>query len=172
MFGEKLFEFLEAIREWFIFWVVIDQYEAGVVLQFGKYRRTLTGGIWLICPFGIDNVKYETVVRQTAYLTVQSVTSKDGKSLSLAGIVTFSITDIKKFLLEIDDGESDMTNMIYGIITDFVEDTNWNKIRGKEFNKAVLRKCRYDCEEYCGVKIISVKWSDKATARNIRLWND
>jgi hypothetical protein len=169
---DKLFDFIEAVWEWFVFWVVLDPYEAGVVIQLGTYRRTLTGGVWLICPFGIDDVKYETVVRQTAYLDVQSVTSKDGKSLSLAGIVTFIITDIRKFLLEIDDGESDMVNMIYGIITDFVEAHDWDNIRGPQFNKKVLDKCRRDCENYCGVKIISIKWSDKATARNLRLWND
>ena len=169
---DRLFDFIIGVWEWLIPWVVIDPYEAGVVIQLGTYRRTISPGIWLICPFGIDEVKYETVVRQTAYLDVQSVTSKDGKSLSVAGIVTFEITDIKKFLLEIDDGESDMTNMIYGIITETVENTDWQNIRGADFNARVLRKCRRECEEYCGVKIISIKGSDKTTARSIRLWND
>jgi hypothetical protein len=29
-----------------------------------------------------------------------------------------------------------------------------------------------DNQEYCGVFVIGIKWSDKAIARNIRLWNE
>jgi len=169
---DRIFDFLESVWEWIIPFVIIDQYEQGVVLRFGKFQRILNPGLRWIIPLGVDAVKYETVVRQTAYLDVQSITSQDGKSVSVSAIVVFTITNIRKFLLEIDEGETDMTNMVYGIITDFVESTIWINIRGKNFNKKVLEKCRRDCENYCGVKIISIKWSDKATARNIRLWND
>jgi len=169
---DKIFEFIASIWEWLIPWVVLDEYEAGVVLQLGKYRRTIGPGFWFICPFGIDKVKYDTVVRQTSYLDVQSLTSKDGKNVTISGIVVFTISDIKKFLLEIDDGETDMTNIVYGIITDTVENTDWKDIRGQQFNTTVNWVCGDECIEYCGVEILAIKWSDKATSRNLRLWND
>jgi regulator of protease activity HflC (stomatin/prohibitin superfamily) len=169
---DRIFDFIEAVWEWLIPWVVLDAYEQGVVLRFGKFKRVVNPGLRFIWPLGIEEVKYETVVRQTAYLDPQSVTSKDNKAITIAGIVIFEITDIRKFLLDIDEGETDMTNMVYGIITDFVEAFDWSDVRGKEFNHKVLVKCRNDCNTYCGVKIIAVKWSDKAIARNLRLWND
>lgn len=169
---DRIFDFLEAVWEWFIPFVVINAYEQGVVLRFGKFKRVVDPGLRWIIPFGIDEVKYDTVVRQTSYLDVQSLTSEDGKLVTINAILIFTITDIRKFLLDIDDGETDLQNMCYGIISDCVEAYFWEYIRTSEFNKDVLKKCRRVSENYCGVKLIDVKWSDKATARNLRLWND
>lgn len=169
---DRIFDFIESVWEWFIPWVIIDAYEMGVVLRLGKFNRVINPGLRIIWPFGIESVKYETVVRQTAYLDVQSLTTKDGKTVSVAGIITFTITDIKKFLLDIDDGENDMSNMVYGIIADCVEDTNWREIKTQVFNCRVFGHAQKECNEYCGVNIIAIKWSDKATSRNLRLWND
>ena len=169
---DRIFDFIEAAWEWFIPWVIIDAYEQGVILQLGKFRRVVNPGLRFMLPFGIDVCKYETVVRQTSYIDPQSLTSFDGKSVTVSAIVIFKITNIRKFLLDIDDGETDMTNIIYGIISDQVEVTPWEDIRGDEFNSEVFKWARQDSEDYCGVEILAIKWSDKATARNIRLWND
>ena len=169
---DRIFDFIEGIWEWLIPWVIIDPYEQGVVIRLGKFHHVVNPGLRFIFPFGIDEVKYDTVVRQTAYLDVQSLTSKDGKAVAISGIVIFKITDIRKFLLDIDDGETDMTNIVYGIITDWVEDTAWINIRGKLFNTEVYETARKQCNDYCGVTILAIKWSDKTTARGIRLWND
>lgn len=169
---DRIFDFIQSVWEWLIPWVIIDAYEMGVVLRLGKFNRVINPGLRFIWPFGIESVKYDTVVRQTSYLDIQSLTSEDGKSVAIAGILTFTITDIKKFLLDIDDGETDVQNMCYGVISDCVEYTPWINIREAQFNKDVLKKCRSLCDRFCGVKLLDVKWSDKATARNLRLWND
>jgi len=169
---DRLFDFIAATWEWFIPWVIIDAYEEGVILQLGKFRRIVKPGIRLMCPFGIDVCKFETVVRQTSYLDVQSLTSKDGKPVTISGILVYTIEDIRKFLLDIDEGETDLQNMCYGVIADRVENNNWGVIKTNDFNKDVLKRCRYVSDNYCGVKLIDVKYSDKATARNLRLWND
>lgn len=169
---DRIFDFIAATWEWLIPWVIIDAYEEGVILRFGKFNRAIKPGLRFMLPFGIEVCKYETVVRQTSYLDPQSLTSEDGKSVTIAGILTFTIVDIKKFLLDIDDGETDVQNMCYGVISDCVEYTPWINIREAQFNKDVLKKCRSLCREFCGVKLLDVKWSDKAIARNLRLWND
>jgi membrane protease subunit HflK len=169
---DRLFDFIESVWEWLIPWVIIDAYEMGVVLRFGKFSRVIGPGLRIIWPLGIEAVKYDTVVRQTAYLDQQSLTTQDDKNITLAGIITFEIVDIRKFLLDIDEGETDMSNMVYGVISDEVEATNWKGIKGRPFNNRVLKKSREVCDEYCGVRVIHIKWSDKATARNIRLWTD
>ncbi len=110
---DRIFDFIESVWEWLIPFVVIDAYEEGVVLRFGKFKRVVKPGLRWVWPLGVEVVKFETVVRQTAYLDPQSLTSKDGKSVTISGIVTFCITDIRKFLLDIDEGEADMGNMIY-----------------------------------------------------------
>jgi len=169
---DRLFDFIADVWEWLIPWVIIDQYEQGVVLRFGKFVRVVNPGLRFLWPLGIEACKYETVVRQTTYLDPQSLTTKDGKSVTVAGIIIWTITDIRKFLLDIEDGEDDMSNMVYGIISDCVEDTKWEEIKKTIFNCRVFGKAQKECNDYCGVNIIAIKWSDKATARNLRLWND
>jgi regulator of protease activity HflC (stomatin/prohibitin superfamily) len=169
---DRLFDFIGEIIDFFICFTVMDVYERGIVMRFGMPNREIGGGFHWLIPFGVEEVKYDTVVRQTSDLDVQSLTSKDGKFITLNAILVYTISDISKFLLEIDDGETDVQNMCYGVITDCVEAHNWDEICTTEFNKEVLKKCRAVCDNYCGVKLIHVKWSDKAVARNIRLWND
>lgn len=169
---DRLFDFIASVWEWLIPFTVIDCYELGVVLRFGKFHHVIKPGLRWLLPFGIDNVKFETVVRQTSDLTVQSLTSQDGKPVTLNAILVYTIQDIRKFLLEIDDGETDLQNMCYGVITDCVESYDWREIRTPKFNRDVLKKCRNVCDNYCGVKLIHVKWSDKTTGRSLRLWND
>jgi regulator of protease activity HflC (stomatin/prohibitin superfamily) len=169
---DRLFDFLAQVWEWLIPWAVIDQYEMGVVLRWGKFNRVINPGFRWLIPLGIESVKYETVVRQTSYLDVQSLTSLDGKPVTISAILVFTISDIRKFLLDIDEGETDLQNMCYGVIAECVETSNWHDIISMEFNKQVQTKCRRVSENYCGVKLLHVKYSDKATARNIRLWND
>lgn len=168
---DRIFDFVAGVWEWFIPFVVIDIYEMGVVLRFGKPVRVIEPGFCWLWPFGIETCKYETVVRQTSYLDPQSLTSADGKSVTISAILVYKIIDIQKFLCEIDDGETDVQNMCYGIISECVESSEWDEIRTWSFNKDVLDMCRRTCSKYCGVKLIAVKYSDKATARNIRLWN-
>ena len=168
---DRLFDFLAGVWEWLIPFTVIDCYQRGVILRFGKFNRVIVTGFHWLWPFGIDSVKSETVVRQTSDLSVQSLTTKDGKPITLNAILVYEISDIAKFLLEIDDGETDLQNMCYGVISDCVESATWNEIRGAEFNAKVLRRCRTVSENCCGVKLLHVKWSDKTVARSIRLWN-
>jgi len=153
---DRIFDFIADAWEWLIPWVIIDQYEQGVVLRLGKFKRVVNPGLSFIFPFGIEEVKYETVVRQTSYLDPQSLTTKDGKSVTLAGIIIYKIIDIRKFLLDIDDGEDDMNNTV----------------KRSLFNFDVFKEAQKECFDYCGVDILAIKWSDKATARNLRLWND
>lgn len=169
---DRIFDFIADVWEWLIPWVIMDPYEAGVVIRLGNFNRVIGPGFHLVWPLGFEEVKYETVVRQTAYLDVQSITTSDNKTACVSAIVTFIIVDIRKYLLDIDDGEGDMTNMVYGVISDEIESTTWESVRGRPFNNRVLKKSREVAEQFCGVEIVSIKWSDKTVARNLRLWND
>lgn len=169
---DRLFDFITLVWEWFIPFTIVDCFERGVVLRWGKFHRIAYPGFnWHWC-FGVEKITANTVVRQTSYLDVQSLTTQDGKSVSIAGIVIYSILKIEKFLLEIDDGETDLNNIVYGIISDAVEETNWEDIRGQDFNEMIFRRCETEAREHCGVTILDMRWSDKTVARSLRIWND
>lgn len=169
---DRLFNLLEAIWEWFIPWVIIDQYERGVILRLGKFKREIGPGLRWVLPFGIENCKYDTVVNKPTYLDVQSLTSKDGKAVAIAAITRSSILDITRYLLDNENGEEVANNIVYGAVSDAVESHNWDKIKTEAFTDVVYDAAMLECLQVAGVALADLRWSDKCIARHLRLWND
>ena len=56
---DRLFDFISGIIDLFVFWVIVDEYERGVVKTLGKRRRSkpvLAPGFHFVWPLGIDEV--------------------------------------------------------------------------------------------------------------------
>jgi regulator of protease activity HflC (stomatin/prohibitin superfamily) len=101
---DRLFDFITDILELFQFWVVIDEYERGVVKTLGKRRRknpVLDPGFHFVFPLGIDEVLVDNVVPCVDEFDEQSLTTKDGKAITLNAVVMWSISDIQKILFDV-----------------------------------------------------------------------
>ena len=118
------FQFLWSIIGLFQFWTVVDQYERGVVLRFGKYVKTIEPGFHWLIPLNIDRALTHEVILTTRETSEQSLTTKDGKKIVISTMIAYTLTDIKKILLEIEEAETVLENYVYGAITELV--TNWN----------------------------------------------
>ena len=169
---EKLIDIMVMIWEWLLPFQVVDSYERGVILRFGKFNREIGPGFRWLWPLGIESARVDTVVLTTSYLDVQSLTSMDGKSVAIAGIITYDIKNISRYLLEVDEPEDVIHNIVYGCISKNIERHEWQELLSEEFNEAVYTDALYQCMSRVGVRIIEIQWSDKSTARNLRLWND
>lgn len=112
-----LWHILSTIVHWFQFITFLDEWEEGIVLQAGKYRRTLTAGWWLHCPFGIAEI-HVTNVRPTALeLAEQTVTSRDGHTLVCRGVLMWDIFDVKKSMLDVEDAQESLGDISVGVVT-------------------------------------------------------
>jgi|10_taG_2_1085330.scaffolds.fasta_scaffold00153_44 hypothetical protein len=168
---EKLFEYLVSIKEWFHFIAIVDEYEKAIVLQMGKYRRTLGPGWWFHCPFGIDDIATESVVPQTLNLSTQTLTSADKREVVLSGIIKYTMHDIKKAVLGVDDAEEMLGDDALGVISEYVEEANWSEVCTPEFSRRCFKRIRKEAFRY-GLKVSSFRFSNKSTSRTFRLIND
>lgn len=84
---------------------VINQYERGIVLTFGRYSRTLNPGLKLIIP-GVESVTKVDVRTTPMDVPKQEVITKDNVTVNVDAIVYFKVLDTKKAVLE-------TTNYIY-----------------------------------------------------------
>lgn len=165
----------------FQFWVVIDEYERGVVKTLGKRRRknrwyqfwmrsdvTLGPGLHFVWPLGIDEILVDNVVPCVDEFDEQSLTTKDGKSVTLNVVVMWSISDVEKILFEVEDSDSALEESVCGTVGEAVEGATWTELTGGKFSAAIERKVRARVRKW-GMKIHSVQFKNLTQSRAIRL---
>ena len=115
-----LFQFLWSIMGLFQCWTVVDQFEQGVVLRLGKFKRTIMPGFHWLLPLGIDRALTHEVILTARETSEQSLTTQDGYKIVISTIISYILVDIKKILLEIEEAETVLENYAYGIISELV----------------------------------------------------
>lgn len=166
---DKLLDWVAAGVSHLQFMFIIDPYEEGVVLRLGKYNRTLEEGWHFMAPFGIDRVIKDTVVRRTAYLNVQSLTSKDGKAVNLSPIVIYKIRNIKRWELEVDDASDAIRDITYGLNDQLCADTLWADVYTKRYAERLTQLVKKEGTDW-GAFVVKVKFSDRAQSKSMRIW--
>lgn len=166
---ERLIDILENIWWWLVPFEVIDEYELGLVLRWGRYHRTLAPGFHWTIPFGVERVMKDTVVRTTSYLDAQSLQSLDGKPVVISAILIYKIGNIKRWLLEVDDAETALHDITYGLIDEAVSRTPYADILDHQFDEKIFQTVK-EAGVSWGARVEAVKFSDRTSAMSIRLW--
>jgi regulator of protease activity HflC (stomatin/prohibitin superfamily) len=164
---------IDLLLQWigfFIPFVVIDAFERGVVLRFGVKQRELDPGLHWIIPFQVDRVIADNVVPRTINLGAQTLTTQDGKVVTVAGVVTARISDISKATLEVENVDTAVEDSCYGAIGFAVASATWDVLQQEDFSVKLTKACRGQGWRY-GIEIQRVQLSDLCLTRVIRLHN-
>jgi regulator of protease activity HflC (stomatin/prohibitin superfamily) len=176
---QPIIDLLTSWWEWLVPFVVIEQYEEAIVLRLGNWNRTITSkngvldsGFHFIWPFGIENYLTQSIVVTTMDIDSQSLTTKDGKSIVVSSVVKYRVDDIKKFLLEISDQVSAISDITMSKIKQVITQTNWSEIDNSTDLK-IAELIRSSISQY-GIKIEpkGVVLKDLQVCRSIRLLQD
>ena len=166
---EVILDYIELAK----FWVVLDSYEEGVVLRLGKYHRTLGPGLHWVFPF-TESVLSDNIVPTTCHVGPISMTTKDSKAVVLGGVLTWSIFDIKKFLLEVESAEDVIEDASYGILGDMIREKDWRQLVDprSRFRFFVEKRLIRVMAKY-GVLVEHFQFSDLTRSRTVRImgWN-
>lgn len=165
---DKLFEILQWSAKALLPFAIIFHYERGVLLRFGHFRRALEPGLHWCLPFRIDEIIYENVKPRTTHISGLSTTTKDGKSVGFDAIVTWSIADIEKALLEVNDIHDAITDACAGEIGTRMTEETWDAIcSGAAWDK-LTTACRRRGKRW-GINIEEVQLAGVSLVKNIRL---
>lgn len=169
-FGERILEFISQFFEYLKPWVLIEEFEEGVLLRWGKYKKTLKKGIYF--KFPISDFSYSAIVStDTLEITNVNITSADGQTISTGFVIEYTIKDVKKFLIDTNDAKSNMKDLAKGVVSNQLEDINWENIRKKTTINAIKRELSKKYEEL-GVSVKDVLFTDKCKSRAIKLFNN
>jgi membrane protease subunit HflK len=165
-------------------WFTVEPEEVGVVVQFGKYTRTVNPGLNFKLPFGIEQVYKVPVERQLklefGFRTSQpgvktrySGTSFQEESLMLTGdlnaaevawIVQYRINDPYKFLFKVRNAEKTFRDINEAIMRNIVGDRTVDEVitfGRQEVADSVHVKIQELCDQYeLGIKVDQVVLQD------------
>jgi regulator of protease activity HflC (stomatin/prohibitin superfamily) len=125
-FVKDAWEVIWEVLGWFQIITVLDEWEEGVVLQLGKYRRTVKAGWWLHLPLTIDEIHVMNVRPDAMELDEQTLTTGDESEIIIKVVLMWSIFDIKKCTLDVEDAAETLEQISVGYVHDLVEVTDWD----------------------------------------------
>lgn len=143
---------------------VVNPWQRGCVLRFGRFNREIGPGIHWLIPF-VDRAVTANVVTTTTALPAQSVMTRDGKVVTVEAIVRWSVSDVRLFLLDIWDGQNLITDSVQGAIADAIRDL---PLDAPELEKRILSKSRSAVSRF-GISVEAVRLTTMALVRVIRL---
>ena len=85
---DRIFEILQWAFEALVPFVIILEYQRGVLLRLGKFKRELGPGLHWCLPLHLDTVLHEDVMPRTQRIAGLSTTTRDGKSIGFDAVVS------------------------------------------------------------------------------------
>ncbi|MGA1793930.1 MAG: SPFH domain-containing protein [Thermoplasmatota archaeon] len=95
--------------------IIIQEYEIGVYMRFGRYVRNLGPGVHLVTPFVSRVFRADTRI-QTMDLGRQEVMSKDLSPTVIETIVHYRLAEPDKCILKVDKYKSNLTQVAQATI--------------------------------------------------------
>jgi regulator of protease activity HflC (stomatin/prohibitin superfamily) len=168
---DRLLDFLLASLKAFQFWDVVEAWERGVVLRFGRVSRVADPGLCWLIPFYVETVYTTTVVPDVEKLDAQTLTTKDGRIVTVRAVVTYEVIDPVAALTKVSSVRRSLEDACTGEIGKLVSEVDADDLTESRFWGRLTRACQGRTKEW-GVGIVRVQLSDVAICKNLRIWTE
>ena len=132
-------QILESFTQIFRWWVVVAPWEAGLLVRLGKKAKVLGPGIHFRIPF-LDRVYVQSTRLRTATTTGHTLTTKDGKALTISFAVQFSVADIEKLYMSLAQPEHTIITICEGHVVKIVANLDSHDLTAEQIGEAVTVK--------------------------------
>ena len=165
---DKLIDLIVTFINDILPWKIVDQWEEGVHLSTGKFKKIIKPGLNFKIPF-FDQIITTPVITQTVNLSAQTVTSEDNRSVVLTSIVRYHIHDVQKFLLGVMHANDVLVDTTQGIIRDVVEGCSWEDLY--DLGSVVTPEVNEQVGKW-GITVEQVSFPDLGEIKTYRLITD
>jgi hypothetical protein len=165
---DRLIDILLSVWNSFRPVIFILQFQKGVILRAGKYRRSLEPGWYFRIPF-IDDYYTENVMYDTFCTNVITVTTSDNKTISIAGEFDLRIDNIYKNLVLTNDWRSNLMDVARGIISDTLRNHTWEEACSNYVKNKIQAKIQKRAIEM-GILISNFNFTDRSISITLKLW--
>ncbi len=165
----SLWEIVWEVLGWFQICTFIDEQDEGVVKRFGKYHRNVSKGIAWHLPLELEDIEVMNVKPTALELEEQALTTRDNKEVTLRGVLMWSIFDIKKCMIDVEDAVDTLGDIAVGVIQEMVEQQDWAYIRSEDFRQDVKKAIQKQARKW-GITVSTVKFQDLTEAGVYKLF--
>jgi regulator of protease activity HflC (stomatin/prohibitin superfamily) len=142
----------------------INPYEGCVQLRAGRYLRSLKGGNWYWkIPF-IDDYHIENVQPDTIDIAPVTVTTLDNKTATIGCEIEIQVTDVRLAVLDTNDWRTNIKDITRGILSEHLEDCNWEEIKKKVVKNQIMKKLEKRFQDM-GITLLYFNYTDKSITR-------
>lgn len=167
---DRLIDILVQLAKDVLPFVVIREYQEGVLLRLGKYRTTLNPGFHWIIPM-VDSVDLIVTVWTTITLPAQSVSTRDSKLVVVKGMVKYRVSDSKTYTLDVFDAKDALSDTTCGIIFDAIHERDYSESNSPQFSEHITNMAKKEAKKW-GITVRAVTLTDFSEVRSIRLFNE
>ena len=161
-------QFLEYLFNAFKIWVIVQPWEAGLRVRNGKHIKKLSQGIYFKLPY-FDSVYVQEIRLRVREMPMQTLTSKDLKTVTLNSAMGYSISNIEKLYQTLYKPEMTLQNIAMSSIAEVLHNTNAEEISPGLLETKVLDKLKAD--DY-GLNYEYFKITNFAVVKTFRLIQD
>ena len=161
-------QIIESVGQLLRWWFVVLPWEQAIRIRLGKHILLVNGGLHFQVPF-IDRVYIQNIRRRIAPIHIQTITTQDGKTVTLAGSLSYKITDIEKLYRTLHQAEHTIMQSVQGIVSDFVIRNDLVDCAPKQIAENVTDQL--DLEKY-GLGETEFFLTDFAVVRTYRILQD
>jgi len=167
---DKLIEFILNMMEDVIPVYFIKQYNNGILLRMGKFKRVVKPGVVFKIPF-LDKIEVQTVVTTTLSVPTQSVITQDEKQLVVKAVVKYKIVDVEAFILTVYDATDAISDITQAIIKEQIAIRTFKQCIENDFDNTVTKKLRVEVRRW-GIDVERVTLTDIGQIKSLRLFNE
>lgn len=164
---EKLIELLAGAWSNLRPYEIVEAYNRGVVLRFGRYHRTLAPGLHWKWPFAEDIVSVLACIT-TLPLPPQTLTTYDDVGVVVAAVVKYEIVKPEPYVTDIWDQRDVLSDVTMGAVRKAVSATKYVDLIASPPEDRVLELVRKEVNRY-GFKIHAITFTDLGRVRSLRL---
>ena len=149
---------------------IIRDFESGVLLRLGKYKKNLSIGVNFKIPL-VDEIYKVIRTIDTFHVNAVNITTLDNKQVSVEPIVKFDIVDPKKYLLEANETAGNIHDIARGIIADYLTDCEWEDIKKKTTLTRIKNALKNECDDM-GINIHKVYFGRIVTTKMFTVFKE
>ena len=161
-------QFFELIQRLLVWWVIVAPWENALHIRAGKHVKTLKAGIYLRVPF-LDTVYVQPMRLRIQSLAPQTVSTKDGQTVTVVATMGYSICDLQKLFNTISHPESTLCSFVMSSIAECIAESNIKECTPRLIEDCIARK---SLDMDYGIKFEHIKITGFAVVKTFRLIQD
>lgn len=159
-------EILMALKSALTWWIVVAPWEQAIRVRLGKRVRLLGAGVHLRIP-GADLFYVQSTRARVSVLPSQTLTTSDGKALTIAVTVRYRIDDLLRLYQTLHHAEGTIANIVMGAVGEYVVTHSLSECGPASFGLAVTERSDLSAYGLADVAVTVVTFASVKTYRLI-----